>query len=308
MSSFPPPRKALLAGVKLAAAIVVPLAAVALIVGGNAVLAAVLGALSAAVMPYVRPKMALVLIVALSLTGFLAVLAAGNVLASVAVIVAACLVAGLASKISAGVFGVAPIVAAILTLDQPKMAALPTALVMLAVGLYVLGVVMLLKMHIEAKPVPWDVAIRHAVVMAMACGVATGVASHYEWPKSYWLVMTLAIVLRPYAAESLTRNKQRILGTLLGAILAVLLSPLPRPWQLAMAAVCMALMFAYLTLQNYVLQVAFMTPMVIFLVSTGTVSDTFYFDGLRVLYTVAACVAGGLVALFLARQESVEPA
>jgi uncharacterized membrane protein YccC len=70
---------------------------------------------------------------------------------------------------------------------------------------------------------------------------------------------------------------------------------------MVMAAICMTLMFAYMAQKDYVLQVTFMTPMVIFLVSSGSVGETFYLDGLRVLYTVAACVVGGLVSLALAR-------
>jgi uncharacterized membrane protein YccC len=138
--------------------------------------------------------------------------------------------------------------------------------------------------------------------MAVACGSATAIAVHYDWPKAYWLVMTLAIVLRPYAAESLTMNRRRVIGTLAGAILAALLSPLPRPVLLLSAAVCMALTLAYLLEKNYVLQVTFMTPMVIFLISSGSVTDTLSLDALRVLYTLGAAVLGGLVSLALVRQ------
>ena len=78
-------------------------------------------------------------------------------------------------------------------------------------------------------------------VMAIACGAATAVAVHYDWPKAYWLVMTLAIVLRPYAVDSLERNRQRVIGTLAGAILAAAAVPLPRPVLLVSAAICMSL-------------------------------------------------------------------
>jgi uncharacterized membrane protein YccC len=113
--------------------------------------------------------------------------------------------------------------------------------------------------------------------------------------------MTLAIVLRPYAVDSLAKNRQRIVGTIAGAVVAAAMSPLPRPMQVVFAAICMTLMFAYATLGDYVLQVTFMTPMVVFLISTGAVDDTLSIDGLRVLYTVGACVAGGLVSMALVR-------
>ena len=53
--------------------------------------------------------------------------------------------------------------------------------------------------------------------------------------------MTLAIVLRPYAVDSLERNRQRVIGTLAGAILAAALSPCRVLPAVVSAAVCMSL-------------------------------------------------------------------
>jgi uncharacterized membrane protein YccC len=226
----------------------------------------------------------------------------------VSLVTLSCLIAGLLSRLSAGVYGLAPIIAAVLALNEPQTSALTAAVVMAAVSLYVVVVVALLKIHVDPQPVPWDVAVRHAAVMAIACGATTAVAVHYEWPKAYWLVMTLAIVLRPYAVDSLERNRHRLIGTLAGATLAAVLSPLPRPILLVSAAICMTLTMAYLLEKNYVLQVTFMTPMVIFLISSGSVDDTLSLDGLRVIYTLGAAVVGGLVSLALVRQADDETA
>ncbi len=310
MSAFPPPRKSLVTAVKITVVVLVPLVTAMLILGGRAILPAVMGLLSVAFVPYCTPRQAVGMCAALVVVGGLATAAYGHALAVVAIVVATCLLAGLASRFSAGVFGVGPIVAAVLGLDPPKNPPLTVVLVMVAVCVYVILVVHLLKVHIDRDPVPFDVAVRHALVMAVACGAATAVAIHYDLPKAYWLVMTLAIVLRPYVVDSLVKNRQRVVGTIAGAIVAAALSPLPRSLQVLFAAVCMTLMFAYMTEKNYVLQVTFMTPMVIFLVSTGAVDDTLSMDGLRVLYTVGACVAGGLVSLALARgpdAKSVRP-
>jgi hypothetical protein len=257
--------------------------------------------LSVTFSPYCSSRQTIALSAALVLVGGLATAVNGNPVAVVAVVVASCLLAGLSSRLSAGVFGVAPVVAAVLGMDPPRNPTLTVMAVMAAVSLYVLVVVRLLKVHLDRDPVPFDVAIRHAVVMAVACGSATAVALYYDLPKGYWLVMTLAIVLRPYAVDSLAKNRQRIVGTIAGAVVAAAMSPLPRPMQVVFAAICMTLMFAYATLGDYVLQVTFMTPMVVFLISTGAVDDTLSIDGLRVLYTVGACVAGGLVSMALVR-------
>jgi len=286
---------------KVTAVVLIPLVLVSWLVGGDAVLPGVLALLSVAFVPYCTLRQAIVMCAALVAVGTLGTMAYGHDVAVVSLVVVTCLVAGLLSRFSAGVFGVGPIVAAVASLDTPENKPIVVALVMTAVCAYVVLVVRLMKVNLEPAPVPLDVAKRHAVVMAVACGAATAVALYFDMPKAYWLVMTLAIVLRPYALDSLVKNRQRVLGTVAGAMIAALLSPLPRPWQVLMAAVCMTLMFAYMAQRDYVLQVTFMTPMVIFLVSSGSVDDTFYLDGLRLAYTVGACVAGGLVSLALVR-------
>lgn len=298
---FPPPRHVLPTALKVTAVVLIPLVLVSWLVGGDAVLPGVLALLSVAFVPYCTLRQAIVMCAALVAVGTLGTMAYGHDVAVVSLVVVTCLVAGLLSRFSAGVFGVGPIVAAVASLDTPENKPIVVALVMTAVCAYVVLVVRLMKVNLEPAQVPLDVAKRHAVVMAVACGAATAVALYFDMPKAYWLVMTLAIVLRPYALDSLVKNRQRVLGTVAGAMIAALLSPLPRPWQVLMAAVCMTLMFAYMAQRDYVLQVTFMTPMVIFLVSSGSVDDTFYLDGLRLAYTVGACVAGGLVSLALVR-------
>lgn len=299
---FPPPKPVLLSGLKITLVLMVPLTAVSIVVGGQAVMPAVMGFLAAAIVPFCTLRQAAIMIPGLALTGVLATLASQTGWA-VLVVVAACIAAGLASRVSAGVFGVAPIVAAVMGLDPPKNSALVVGLVMLAVSAYVVLIVHVMKFHITPAPIPFPVAVRHGLVMAAACGSATAIALQFDWPRSYWLVMTLAIVLRPYVTDSLIRNRQRIVGTVAGSVIAVVLSPLPHVWQLLFAAVCLTLMLSYIVLKNYVLQVTFMTPMMVFLVSTGTVTNTLQMDGLRVLYTAVACIVGGMLALLLAWQD-----
>ncbi len=308
MSAFPPPKKALLTGLKITVVALVPLIAASLIIGGRAILPAVMGLLCLTFVPHCSTRHSIVLSAGLALTGALATASYGKPAAVVTVMVVVCLATGLLSRFSAGVYGAAPIVAAVLGLDAPKNQPITVALVMLAVCAYAILVVALLKVHVDPAPVPFDVAWRHAWVMAIACGATTAVAVNYDWPKSYWLVMTLAIVLRPYTIDSLVKNRQRVVGTIAGAVVAAALSPLPRPAQVLFAAVCMTLMFVYMMEENYVLQVTFMTPMVVFLVSTGGVDDTLSMDGLRVLYTVGACVIGGLVSLALIRGPDAQSA
>lgn len=303
VSRLVPPAAALRKGAVLAVVLMAPLVVVGVIAGGKAVLPAGMALMSAAVLPYCDRKQAVVLGAGLVLTGVLATAAQGTMWAVVVVVVAACLVAGLASKVSAGVYGLAPIAAVSLGLEPQELSPLGVGAVMAVVCAYVGLIIVLRGFHVTPHPIPLAVGIRHGVVMAVACGSATVVVMHFGWPHGYWLVMTLAIVLRPYAKESLQRTVQRIAGTVAGALIAAALSVAPRPWQLVFAAICLALMFTFMAMRDYLMQVTFTTPMVVFLVSSGTVTDTLTMDWLRVVYTAAACVIGGALALLLARQD-----
>lgn len=301
--TFPPPAATLRRAAGLAVLLAVPLVVAALVAGAEGILPAGMGVMSAAVAPYCTKRQAAGFMAALVLIGTAATAAVGHDVAVVLLVILTCLAAGLASRISAGIFGIAPVVVAVLALDATGASPLQVGLIMAGVSAYVAVIIHVAKIHIPPAPVPLSAAVRHGVVMAAACGTATVVALRYDWPHSYWLVMTLAIVLRPYARDSLVRNRQRVLGTLAGAVLAVILSPLPRFWQILFAVICMALVLSYIMLADYLLQVAFTTPMVVFLVSSGTLTDTLNMDALRVLYTVSACAVGGALALLLARQD-----
>jgi hypothetical protein len=300
---FPPPAAALRKAARITVLMLLPLVAVALVAGGESILPAMMALMAAAVVPFCTRRQALFFTVGLIATGVAAVAAAGAFWAVVGLVVVSSLVAGLASRVSAGVFGVAPVTAVVLGTEGQDLSVWRTGLVMAGVVVYVIVIMALGKIHIPATPVPWGVAVRHALVMALACGSATALVLHYDWPRGYWLVMTLAVVLRPYVGDSLHREVQRVVGTVAGAVIAGMLSPLPRPGQFVLAAACMMLMLAYAMLKDYVLQVTFLTPMVVFLVGSGTIESTLSEDLRRVVYTVGACLVGGALALLLARKE-----
>ena len=293
-------------GAVLSVVMLIPLVAAGRFAGGAAVAPATMALLSATVLPFCNRRQALFFAGGLVATGMLATAAAGQPRAVIGVVVLACLAAGLSSRVSAGVFGVAPIVAAVLGVNPPGASPLRVGVVMALVCAYIAAVVIIAGVHLPPTPLPTSVAARHGVVMALACGAATAVALHYEWSRAYWLVTTLAVVLRPYASESLRRSRDRIAGTLAGAIMAGLMSPLPRAWLLILIAVCLTLMLAYALLNDYLLQVSFMTATVVLLVGSGSGGSPLVLDGLRVLYVLVGCLVGGGLALLLARQQAVQ--
>ncbi len=63
-------------------------------------------------------------------------------------------------------------------------------------------------------------ACRHAVRLACCVAVADALACYLSLPRSYWLPMTAAIVLKPDFAATFTRGLGRSLGTIMGLVLA----------------------------------------------------------------------------------------
>jgi len=70
-----------------------------------------------------------------------------------------------------------------------------------------------------------SLVLRHAVRMALALGTAYYLALALPWAAHpYWLVLSVAVVLRGSLGDTLARRNARVLGTVLGCLLVVGLS------------------------------------------------------------------------------------
>jgi uncharacterized membrane protein YccC len=75
-----------------------------------------------------------------------------------------------------------------------------------------------------------SLVLRHAVRMALALASAYYLALALPWGSHpYWLVLSVAVVLRGNLGETLVRRNARVLGTLLGCLVVVALARLPSP-------------------------------------------------------------------------------
>ena len=75
-----------------------------------------------------------------------------------------------------------------------------------------------------------SLVLRHAVRMALALGSAYYLALALPWGSHpYWLVLSVAVVLRGSLGETLARRNARVLGTVLGCLVVVGLSHVPSP-------------------------------------------------------------------------------
>ena len=73
-----------------------------------------------------------------------------------------------------------------------------------------------------------SLVLRHAVRMGLALGTAYYLALLLPWGSHpYWLVLSVAVVLRGKLGETLARRNARVVGTVVGCLIVVGLSHLP---------------------------------------------------------------------------------
>jgi uncharacterized membrane protein YccC len=115
----------------------------------------------------------------------------------------------------------------------------------------------------------WTFTIRLMLCVAVAA-VITQVVS---LTRSYWVVLTVAIILKPDYGSVFARALQRGIGTVVGAVLgAAILAVVPYgPWLLVPCGVLAALL-PYGKSRNFGLSATFLTPLVVLLIDLQIVT------------------------------------
>jgi uncharacterized membrane protein YccC len=106
-----------------------------------------------------------------------------------------------------------------------------------------------------------------ALRLTVCVGVAAVLSEVLPLQRSYWVVLTVAIVLKPDLGSVFVRAVQRGAGTVVGAVLgAVILVLVPYgPWLLIPFAILAALL-PYGRSRNFGLMAVFLTPLVVLLI------------------------------------------
>jgi uncharacterized membrane protein YccC len=106
-----------------------------------------------------------------------------------------------------------------------------------------------------------------ALRLMISMGVAALVSQEFALQRSYWVMLTVAIVLRPDFGSVFARALQRGLGTVVGAVLgALIIVVVPYgPWLLLPLAVLAGLL-PYGRDRNWGLFSTFLTPLVVILI------------------------------------------
>ncbi|QEH42079.1 FUSC family membrane protein [Chitinophaga sp. XS-30] len=130
---------------------------------------------------------------------------------------------------------------------------------------------------------------RHAIRtgLAMVCGLLLGLA--LDLSKTYWILLTIMVIMKPGFSLTKTRSFQRVIGTLIGAFFAAGILWLTKDDTIIFSVMLICILGAYsFNTYNYVVSVVFMTPFIVFLLHFLQPAD---FQNLthRVIDTLIGC-------------------
>jgi uncharacterized membrane protein YccC len=143
---------------------------------------------------------------------------------------------------------------------------------------------------------PGSLIVRFALRVAVVTTIAVAMTELLELKRGYWLTITAIVILQPYTGVTLTRAVQRVMGTVLGGLLAAALGAYfhdPRAI-LVLATVFVACCVALLPV-NYAAFSVFLTPTFVLLAEAS--AGDWSLAETRVLNTLL----GGALALAGAR-------
>lgn len=293
------PPKVLGVSAAVAVVLLVPLAAGYLWAGVPAAIGIGMGyvaALRAGLM--LRPPQALALVVPAAMAGGVAVALRGQPLAAAFFVALCCLLVAPANALVDSLMAGMPSAVALLVSVPGDLEVAPTAGWMVVGGVVVVALGSRLRDPAASRQgVPLAIAWRHAVVTAVAVGVVVYGVALLAWPHGYWVALTLTVVLRPYGEETRRRSGQRVIGTVAGALVSLLIATLlPLGLIVVALAACVVLTLAYTVLRDDTGQAVFMTPAVVLLGSAGS---TGVLAAERVAYTVTGAAAAVVIAIAL---------
>lgn len=206
---------------------------------------------------------------------------------------------GMAPAVSASVLG------SVLPGEHPVLVGL---LVVVGNGL-AKAVVWALRLPRRSVPVPWRLAVLHAVTFAVIASAVLLVAGLEGLPHAYWAVLVLAAAMRPRPVEARRTAPAVFVGTLVGlAVSAVVAFALPRPATIVALVACAVLMFGWALAGDAGRQSWFGTPVIVLLASSPALVDPARVAAERVLLT-GVSVGLALLAAWLMRglDDAVAP-
>ena len=110
-------------------------------------------------------------------------------------------------------------------------------------------------------------SFKHALRVSLVCVIGFTIAKLFALGHhSYWVLLTIIVILKPGFSLSKQRNYQRLIGTIAGGLIGILVLTLIRNTDAQFAFFIVFMLGTYsFTRLNYVVSVIFMTPYVLIL-------------------------------------------
>ena len=107
---------------------------------------------------------------------------------------------------------------------------------------------------------------RHAVRVAFATTLGFVVSEFFPFGHGYWIMLTIIVILKPAYSITKRRNRDRLLGTIVGAGIGVIILLLvkEKPLMIGIMIVLMVLAYSFMR-TRYLLFVTLMTPYILIL-------------------------------------------
>ncbi len=126
---------------------------------------------------------------------------------------------------------------------------------------------------LRASWAPGSLVARHALRLAVGVTGAHLLSTALGLPRGYWMTLTTAVILQPYAGATMHRALQRVIGTILGGVLAAALTTVVHG-ALAVSLVLVPLCVMTIAARplGYTWFVMFLTPLFV-IITEGTHTD-----------------------------------
>ena len=139
---------------------------------------------------------------------------------------------------------------------------------------------------------PASVVLHHALRVAIMTAIAVAITETLHLNHGYWVTITVVVILQPFAAMTRQKALQRVIGTILGGVVAAGLSAL---FHGAIAVLVLIALFTMLCVAllplNYGAYAVFGTPAFVLLAESS--AGDWHLAGLRIANTLI----GGALAL-----------
>jgi uncharacterized membrane protein YccC len=143
-----------------------------------------------------------------------------------------------------------------------------------------------------------SLAMRHALRVAIVTSIAVLVTRLLHLPRGYWVSLTVLIILQPYSGATVLKALQRVLGTVVGALLTVgLVAVVHDTRGLLVAIFILATICVAFLRVNYLIYSVFLTPTFVLLAEMS--AGDWHLAEVRALDTLIGGVLGLLGAWLL---------